>query len=261
VVPRWVSVLGRVHAFPIAFLLAVSCDQSALTSSSDTVASVASGALGDDSAQARSLRVQLVSSLLVNGDLVEGPVADAMRRVPRHAFVPDVSLEEAYANLPLPIGFGQTISQPAVVAIMTQSLDIARRNRVLEIGTGSGYQAAILGLLSRDVFTIEIVAPLADRARSRLAGLGYSNVHVRTGDGYAGWPEQAPFDRIMVTAAPAEVPHALLDQLAQEGILVAPVGRTAYEQRLLRYRKSKDGLQVEDLGPVAFVPLVPAKRQ
>ena len=237
-------------------LPALACNQGPPTSTSDAAAA-APAPTSVDSARARQLRERLVSSLIAEGDLEEGPTADAMRRVPRHAFVPGASLEAAYGNFPLPIGSGQTISQPAVVATMTRALEVSRDDSVLEIGTGSGYQAAILSLLVRDVFTIEIVPSLADRARQRLAELGYTNVHVRTGDGYAGWPQHAPFARIIVTAAPASLPQALLDQLTPGGVLVAPIGPNERDQRLLRYRKGGDGgVRIEDLGAVAFVPMV-----
>jgi protein-L-isoaspartate(D-aspartate) O-methyltransferase len=159
-------------------------------------------------------------------------------------------------DLPAPIGHGQTISQPTVVALMTEALELRGRERVLEIGTGSGYQAAILSLLASEVYTIEIVSDLADEARARLSQLGYSNVHVRAGDGYRGWPEQAPFERILVTAAPDVMPGALLDQLVEGGALVGPVGPTHAMQRLLRYRKKDGRISSEDLGAVRFVPMV-----
>lgn len=208
-------------------------------------------------AEADALRADLVRDLSL--EVRDVRVLDAMRRVPRHAFVPNATLQRAYANAPWPIGYGQTISEPSVVAIMTEALDLRPTDRVLEIGTGSGYQAAILSLLANEVFTIEIVEPLGEAARARLEGLGYSNVHVRIGDGYAGWPEHAPFDRVLVTAAPPEIPKALLDQLAVGGVLVAPVGPSTEKQRLLRYRKSGRGIRVEDLGAVEFVPMVPEK--
>jgi protein-L-isoaspartate(D-aspartate) O-methyltransferase len=179
-----------------------------------------------------------------------------MERVPRHLFVPGVSLQRAYANYPAPIGYGQTISQPTVVAIMTEALDLTGRERVLEIGTGSGYQAAILSLLASAVYSIEIVPELAEDARLRLLRMGYANVHVRAGDGYKGWPERAPFERILVTAAPDEVPQTLLDQLAEGGVLVTPVGPSGTSQRLLRYRKVRGRTSSEDLGGVRFVPMV-----
>jgi len=245
-----------------ALALASACNQVASTGAGDataanarTVSSVDPSAAFDP-LQARTLRQHLVSSLISRGDLQPGRVADAMRAVPRHAFVPEAPLDEAYADSPLPIGFGQTISQPAVVAIMTQALGLSGGERVLEIGTGSGYQAAILGVLAREVYSIELVPELARRSSKRLADLGYANVHVRSGDGYLGWPERAPFDCILVTAAPPAVPQTLLDQLEEAGVLVAPVGASPFEQELLRYRKAEGGFRVDDLGPVAFVPMV-----
>jgi protein-L-isoaspartate(D-aspartate) O-methyltransferase len=243
------------------FALALACARNPAAS---TVTGDAAGASASDppatvdSPRARELREGLITSLLAHGDLHPGRVANAMRSVPRHAFVADSPLEAAYADVPLPIGFRQTISQPTVVAIMTEALELSGRERVLEIGTGSGYQAAILGVLSREVFSVEIVAELAERASRQLAALGYLNVHVRSGDGYLGWPALAPFDRIVVTAAPPNVPQTLLDQLAEGGVLVAPVGPNPYEQELLRYRKSGGRFLVDDLGPVAFVPMVSA---
>ena len=151
-------------------------------------------------------RFRMVDEQLAGRDIRTPAVLDAMRRVPRHLFVPESLRTRAHEDTPLPIGYEQTISQPYIVAFMTQGLDVQSDHRVLEVGTGSGYQAAVLSLLANRVYTIEIVAPLAQRARSTLAGLGYRNVEVRTGNGYLGWPEQAPYDRIMVTAAPDEVP-------------------------------------------------------
>jgi protein-L-isoaspartate(D-aspartate) O-methyltransferase len=209
----------------------------------------------EDSEEARAHRAALIRELART--IKSEPVLAAMGRVPRHLFVPGVSLGRAYFNSPAPIGYGQTISQPMIVAMMTAALDLEGTERVLEVGTGSGYQAAVLSLLAGEIYTIEIVAPLAEVARARLARLGYSNVEVRTGDGYRGWPEKAPFARILVTAAPDTMPQALLDQLADGGILVAPVGRGSSVQRLLRYRKSEGRIQTEDLGAVRFVPMVP----
>lgn len=188
------------------------------------------------------------------GELRTPRVKDALARVPRHLFVPPgFSLESAYANQPLPIGYQQTISQPSVVAIMTEALELSGAERVLEIGTGSGYQAAVLSLLAREVDSIELVAPLAKRAASCLATYGYANVTVRQGDGYEGWPERAPFDRIIATAAVSAIPAAWIDQLGARGVLVAPVGAEG-AQRLLKVRKSGERPIEEDLGPVFFVP-------
>ncbi len=182
-------------------------------------------------------------------------VLDAMLAVERHLFVPEGSQDLAYTDQPLPIGLGQTISQPYVVAAMTAALDLKPADKVLEIGTGSGYQAAILGELVQTVYTMEIVKPLADRARLLLDRLGYGNIFVLHGDGYKGWPEKAPFDAIIVTAAPPEVPSALIEQLKVGGRMVIPVG-TGF-QSLLLLTKTPSGLKQETLFPVRFVPMVP----
>jgi protein-L-isoaspartate(D-aspartate) O-methyltransferase len=181
-------------------------------------------------------------------------VLDALRRVPRHRFVPPSVQDRAYDDTPLPIGFEQTISAPFIVAYMTQALQVTKADKVLEIGTGSGYQAAILAELARDVFTIEIVPQLATRAASTLGELGYKNLHPRTGNGYLGWPEEAPFTRIIVTAAPEQVPPALVAQLAVGGVMVLPVGTD--RQRMLIIRKRADGTTVDETIPVRFVPMV-----
>ena len=181
-------------------------------------------------------------------------VMDAVKSVPREAFVPDALVPYAYENRPLPIGHEQTISQPYIVALMTDLLDLAPGARVLEVGTGCGYQTAILSLLAGDVYTIEIVAPLGEDARDRLDRLGYGNVHVKVGDGYAGWPEHAPYDGIIVTAAAPEIPEPLLDQLAIGGILVIPVGYEQQAQQLLRVTRTAGGLEQRVVLPVAFVP-------
>jgi len=183
-------------------------------------------------------------------------VLKAMDQVPRHLFVPPDSVDLAYANQPLPIGFDQTISQPVVVAYMTEALKLKPTDKALEIGTGSGYQAAVLSLLAKQVFSIEIVKPLGEAAKKRLADLGYRNVAVRIGDGYLGWPEKAPFDAIVVTAAAKQVPQPLIEQLALGGRLVMPVGEA--DQRLLRITKTKSGLNREMLMPVVFVPMTGA---
>src|SRR5262245_58418821 len=208
-------------------------------------------------AKAQALRAELVEHLVYIGDVKTPRVRNALLSVPRHRFVPDVMLETAYDNRAVGIGYEQTISQPSVVAMMTEALRLDGHERVLEIGTGSGYQAAILSVLVREVFTIEIVAELGEAARRRLSELGYKNVHVRVGDGYQGWPEHAPFDRVLLTAAPPQVPQALLDQLQEGGILVAPVGEDGGLQRLVRWRKSRGTMEKEDLGSVRFVPMVP----
>jgi protein-L-isoaspartate(D-aspartate) O-methyltransferase len=201
-----------------------------------------------------ALRGAMVREQLRARDITNARVLDAMSRVPRHLFVPEAQRGSAYGDHPLPIGHDQTISQPYIVAYMTQALEVEPHHRVLEIGTGSGYQAAILGELAKEVYTIEIVAPLADRARETLKSLGYRNIQIRTGDGYQGWPEQAPFDRIMVTAAPEDVPKALVDQLRVDGRMAIPVGSVFQELRILR--RTTRGLDTLATLPVRFVPMV-----
>jgi protein-L-isoaspartate(D-aspartate) O-methyltransferase len=180
-------------------------------------------------------------------------VLAAMRKVPRHLFVPPDERSLAYDDTPLPIGYNQTISQPYVVAFMTEALELKPQDRVLEIGTGSGYQAAVLAELVREVYTVEIVVPLARQAEERLRQMGYANVHVRSGDGYRGWPQAAPFEAIMVTAAPDHVPPPLVEQLREGGRLVLPLGR--WEQDLIRLRRTPKGITRESLLPVRFVPM------
>lgn len=183
-------------------------------------------------------------------------VRAAMGKVPRHRFVPPEAVPAAYANRPLPIGHGQTISQPFIVALMTELLEPRATDRVLEVGTGSGYQAAVLCELVARVFTIEIVRPLGERAAHVLRELGYGNAEVRIGDGYAGWPQAAPFDAVVVTAAPERMPQPLVDQLAPGGRLVAPIGAQGGIQSLVLLRKDASGRAVtRTLLPVRFVPL------
>lgn len=181
-------------------------------------------------------------------------VLRAMRRVPRHRFVPVALREAAYEDGPLPIGFGQTISQPFVVAFMTEQLHCRPTDRVLEIGTGSGYQAAVLAEIVAKVYTIEIVEPLAQRATATLAELGYQNVHVRAGDGYAGWSEAAPFDAIIVTCAPEQIPAALIAQLKDGGRMIIPVGPSG-DQQLVLLRKRGGQIRRQAVLPVRFVPM------
>lgn len=181
-------------------------------------------------------------------------VLDALRRVPRERFVAPGSEDMAYADSPLAIGHGQTISQPYIVAVMSEAAAIGDDARVLEIGTGSAYQAAVLGELAREVYTIEVVPQLAEHAAALLAALGYANVHTRLGDGYAGWPEHAPFDAIVVTAAPPSVPEALKHQLKVGGRLVVPVGTD--DQQLLVIERTPTGFTERRLMPVRFVPMV-----
>jgi len=181
-------------------------------------------------------------------------VLRAMGSVPRHLFVPEGLRGRAYADEPLPIGEGQTISQPYIVAYMTEALELGGGEKVLEVGTGSGYQTAVLAGLAGEVYTVELVESLSARARETMEGLGYGNVHFRTGDGSLGWPEAAPFGAIMVTAAAAEIPAALEDQLGTGGTMIVPVGTDL--QELMLVRREKKGLRRERLLPVRFVPLV-----
>ena len=199
-------------------------------------------------------RDDMIAHQIVPRGITDPRVLAAMRRVPRHRFVPDSYARLAYADSPLPIGHGQTISQPSIVAFMTEALALQGHEKVLEIGTGSGYQAAVLAEIASRVLTIEIVEPLARQAARRLAELGYANVTVRAGDGYRGWPEEAPFDAIIVTAATDHVPQPLLDQLAIGGRLILPLGD--FFQTLTLYRRTKDGYERTELVPVRFVPLL-----
>jgi len=196
----------------------------------------------------------MVDTQLRARGITDARVLDAMARVRREAFVPAGLRDRAYEDGPLPIGAGQTISQPYIVAYMTEALQVRPDDAVLEIGTGSGYQAAVLAELARQVYSIEIVPELAERARQTLAVEGYDNVEVRLGNGYLGWPEHAPFSRIIATAAPPEIPRALIEQLAVGGRLVAPVG--VGSQEIVILSRTDAGLREERTLPVAFVPMV-----
>lgn len=204
-----------------------------------------------------SQRIRLIMELRSHG-VTDTAVLSAVERVPREIFVPDSFKEHAYENTALPIGMGQTISQPSVVAFMTQALELTDRMKVLEVGTGSGYQAAILSKLARRVYTIERHRGLLREAERRFGELKLRNVVTKLGDGSKGWPEQAPFDRILVTAAATEIPPALIEQLAVGGILVAPVGKQRGDQNLVRLRRTETGTEQETLWAVRFVPLVSA---
>ena len=199
-------------------------------------------------------RARMVREQLVARGIRDARVLEAMGRVPRHELVPEAERDDAYDDGPLPIGEGQTISQPYIVAAMSEAAALSGRERVLEVGTGSGYQAAVLSALAAEVYTIELEPVLAERAKRALERLGCPNVHTRTGDGYRGWPEAAPFDAILVTAAPEQVPPALLEQLKVGGRLVIPVGGSG-DQELWLYTKSERGVERKHLMPVRFVPL------
>jgi protein-L-isoaspartate(D-aspartate) O-methyltransferase len=207
----------------------------------------------DAMAERRRERQAMVERQIAARGIRDPRVLAAMREVPRHVFVPEAVSERAYADTPLPIGRGQTISQPYIVALMTELAELQPGDRVLEIGTGSGDQAAVLATLGCRVWSIEIVEPLAAEAAARLAGLGYDRVQVRAGDGYRGWPEAAPFDAVLVTAAPPRIPEPLLEQLAEGGRLVAPVGDGI--QHLTVVSKDEGALSRRVVLPVRFVPM------
>ncbi len=213
------------------------------------VCSMPAGAQDDLQAARRQQMVEVVRGHGVS----DARVLNAMGQVPRHLFVPEKVRPQAYEDFPLPIGSQQTISQPYIVALMTSLLDLKGGEKVLEIGTGSGYQAAVLSKVAGEVYTIEILGSLSDAAQKAIAGLGYGNIHFRVGDGYAGWPEAAPFDGILVTAAPEKVPQPLLDQLKVGGKLVIPVG--SFFQDLLVLTKTATGVERKNVIPVRFVPM------
>ncbi len=221
---------------------------------SDSIEPVAGmqAATSEDSALARDRDAMVASQIIVRG--VRDPkTLAAMRQVPRHLFVPPGLVNEAYDDHPLPIGHGQTISQPYIVAFMTEALGLKGGETVLEVGAGSGYQSAVLSRIAARVFGIEIVEPLAREAKARMAKLGYTNVEIRAGDGYAGWPEHAPFDAIMVTAAAPRVPEPLKQQLKDGGRLILPVGDYVQELKIVTRRGS--GFEERDVLGVTFVPM------
>lgn len=207
----------------------------------------------------RSQREQMVKTQLVARDIIDASTLRAMRQVKRHEFVPPSMKKYAYTDGPLTIGHNQTISQPYIVAYMTQELKLKPEHRVLEIGTGSGYQAAVLAKIVDSVYTIEIVEPLGIDAKKRLDRLGYQNIICRIGDGYHGWPDKAPFDAIIVTAAVQEIPPALIDQLAEGGRMIIPVGQTRFHRNLILVTRNKGKIKTKKRIPVAFVPFTRKK--
>jgi len=231
-----------VRATALAFSLVAFC----------YVAPVSAAAVDDPAEMARRRR-EMVESQIRSRGITDGRVLQAMAEVPRHLFVPPSVRGEAYEDYPLPIGAQQTISQPYIVALMTSLLELTGGERVLEVGTGSGYQAAVLSRIAREVYSIEILEPLSSSARRAIDGIGYSNIHLRVGDGWAGWKDSAPFDGILVTAAPEKVPQPLLDQLKVGGRLVIPVG--SYFQDLLVYTRTSTGFEKRNVIPVRFVPM------
>jgi protein-L-isoaspartate(D-aspartate) O-methyltransferase len=209
-----------------------------------------------DEARFAQQRKQMVIETIEKRGITDENVLQAMRAVPRHLFVPEGDQERAYGDYPLPIGYGQTISQPYIVALMTDLLELKEGDKVLEVGTGSGYQAAVLAELPDiEVYTVEIIPELAESARKRLEDLNYTSVHCKQGDGYYGWHEHRPFDAIIVTAAPDHVPPPLVEQLANGGRMVIPIGPPGGYQTLWKFVKNPDGeLQAFNMGGVAFVP-------
>lgn len=201
-----------------------------------------------------SKRRSMIEKQIQGRGVTDQKVLDAMYKVKRHLFVDPVMKLLAYDDRPLPIGYGQTISQPYIVAYMTEAARLGPEDRVFEIGTGSGYQAAVLAEIVKEVYTIEILKPLADKARERLKRLGYTNIRVRHGDGYKGWSEYAPFDAIIVTAAPPNIPEALIEELKIGGRMVVPIG--SFYQELYLITKTEGGYEKEPLLPVRFVPMV-----
>ena len=197
----------------------------------------------------------MVETQLIPRGIKDRNVLEAMGRVPRHLFVDSSTISNAYSDMALPIGEGQTISQPYMVAVMTELLELNNTQKVLEIGTGSGYQAAVLAELAREVFTIERIVSLAEKAKKRFQDLSYLNIRIKADDGTLGWPEEAPFDRIIITAGSPEIPAPLIEQLSEGGILVIPVGNL-YSQQLLKYRKSGKNPIIEYHTPCVFVPLL-----
>jgi protein-L-isoaspartate(D-aspartate) O-methyltransferase len=201
------------------------------------------------------LRKLMIKTQLLPRGIKDKRVLEAMERVPRHLFVDSSNITNAYSDMALPIGEGQTISQPYMVAVMTELLELNGTQKVLEIGTGSGYQTAVLAELSQAVYTIERIASLAEKAKKRFQNLSYLNIHIKADDGTLGWPEEAPFHRIIITAGSPEIPTPLIEQLAEGGIIVIPVG-DLYSQQLLKYRKSGRNPIIEYHTPCVFVPLI-----
>lgn len=244
----WIKTLSFI------ILVAISCSSAKRDPENKNTPMITSQTQNDDTLLWKDEARKMVTRQLISRGIADQNILRVMQNTPRHLFVPENLREEAYIDGPLPIGEGQTISQPFIVAIMTELLKLKGDEKVLEIGTGSGYQAAVLAQLVDTCYTIELVKKLADDASVRLKQLGYTNVIAKCGDGYKGWPEHAPFDRIIVTAAPVEIPKALVDQLKPNGIMVLPVGK--YYQDLIVVTKTKKGIKRESIIPVRFVPMV-----
>jgi protein-L-isoaspartate(D-aspartate) O-methyltransferase len=207
------------------------------------------------------LRHEMVHYQIINRNIKDNNVIRAMEKIPRHLFVDEVYQNEAYSDYPVPIGSGQTISQPYIVALMTQELSLLKSDKVLEIGTGSGYQTAILAEIANEVFTVEKLPELMEKAKKVLLMLNYKNIYFRNSDGYNGWPEKSPFDKIIVTAAPGYIPDSFINQLKDTGIMVIPVGLTGFNQKLFKITKLKNKILKDEICDVAFVPLIKEKNK
>ncbi len=248
--------MNRLLGTLLLFLWLTACAQPPSRPTSPAIAS--SATLDDASSDPYATqRDELVAEIKALG-VTDEAVLNVMARVPRHEFVPPEYLDQAYADHPLPIGYGQTISQPYIVAWMTEQLELLPGEKVLEVGTGSGYQAAVLAEMGAEVYTIEIVPQLARSAASRLQSLDYAHVHATQGDGYYGWPEYAPFDAIIVTAAPDHLPAPLVEQLLPDGRLVIPIGPQGWVQSLWKFVLQDGELKGYNLGGVRFVPFTGA---
>jgi protein-L-isoaspartate(D-aspartate) O-methyltransferase len=246
-------------AVPLLLSLLTGIDGGCATNSSIPSDTEIQKPVPTDADQFRRLRERMVSDQLQARDIRDGRVLGAMLKVPRHVFVPPGIVSSAYEDTALPLALGQTISQPYIVAYMTEVLHLQGTERVLEIGTGSGYQAAVLAEIVPEVFTVEILPELLKRAQTTLGSLGYKNIHFRAADGYQGWPEFAPFDCIIVTAAPDHVPQPLIDQLKSGGRMIIPVGR--FEQDLILVEKERSGIARRTTIPVRFVPMTGKAQQ
>lgn len=255
----WIRFLG---SLTLAGFVSASTSGCAASPSSEQDVPVHQGAqrgAGIDHGKYAMQRKRLINEIRSQG-VKDESVLKALDDVPRHMFVPRNLRDSSYENGPLPIGQGQTISQPYIVAYMTEALKLDRKDKVLEIGTGSGYQSAIISGLVNDVYSIEVLPELSRQARKTFSDVGIDNVHLKVGDGYQGWPEEAPFDAIIVTAAPPEIPQALISQLADGGRLIAPVGGSDFQQLVLITRDG-DRFSKQNLLPVRFVPMVPGRAE
>ncbi|HEX4864407.1 MAG TPA: protein-L-isoaspartate(D-aspartate) O-methyltransferase [Acidimicrobiales bacterium] len=258
---RMDHVVARGSAAVVGLLVIVAVLGGACSASEDRAGDMPRGALSSTSTRQaddsfRTSRLAMVDAQIAARDVEDGRVLDAMRTVPRHEFVPQEQVDRAYEDRPLPIGEGQTISQPYTVALMTELLDVQPGDVVLEIGTGSGYQAAVLAELTDRVYTVEILPKLARQASRTLDGLGYTQVKRKIADGYFGWPQNGLYDGIIVTAAPDHIPAPLVEQLKEGGRMVIPVGPPGSYQTLWRLTKQQDRVISENITDVAFVPLV-----